>query len=409
MKLNISQTFVVLFFFVSPFIDALTGYLLNLGILSEGSLFSPSQLFRFLLTLFAFYFLKNPQSLFIVCLSFLFLVLETFSFILHKNVIGFLLSLVYSYKLVFMIMVFLVLRNIFRNESPFDLLKNFVFGSFLYAFILFISFFLGIDQATYSEGTFGSKGLFASGNGLSIFLGVSSVLAFYYFQNFKTLKNFFFYIIILLGAVLVGTKASIFFLAINLLLFFYYTRGGGYLLVLVFFAVNFFYLEQIVALFSVVFDVIVLRYENSPSLIAFLASNRDNYVKEAFEVFNDSGLKSLRLVFGSGVFLSFRNYVDLTLPYDTLESDFFDVFFSYGLVGLFIYLSVIIVGIYLSLKKSLFIYASAWVALCAYSLIGGHMLFNSMSNIAFLMLFLLILTTMRSDNGKKNHRISLVE
>ena len=407
MIINFRTIFFYLFFFVSPFVDALTGFMLFNGIISEGSLFSPSQLFRLILTIFAFYFLKFSEALFVMSIIILFLILELSSFWLHHNFTGFLLSMVYAYKLVFIILVFFVLRS--SEYSNMQLLRYFVIGSFIYALVLVLSVVLGVGEATYAQGAGGSKGFFASGNGLSLFLGVSSILAYYYYVQHRTKSNLVYYLVILIGTAIVGTKASIFFILVNLGVFLYYNRKGFYLLgsFLVLLGIVFF--DKIVAVFDVAFEVIIFRYNASSSLGAFLASGRDAYVKNAFNVFTDSGLHTVRSIIGSGLFLSFRDYNDLDLPYDTLESDLFDVFFSYGLLGVLIYLSIILIGMYISLSKSQYILFIAWSSVCAYSMIAGHMLFNSMSNISFLVLFILILHSARSSNEKKRNRISFTQ
>lgn len=404
MIVNFRKIFISLFFFVSPFVDGLTGFMLFNGILSEGSLFSPSQLFRLFLTFFAFYFLKFSEVLFVLCIIFLFLILELSSFWLHHNFIGFLLSMVYAYKLVFILLVFFVLhKSVYDNML---LLRCFVVGSFIYALILVVSVVLGIGEATYAQGAAGSKGFFASGNGLSLFLGVSSILSYYYYLQNKRRINLAYYLTIFIGTAIVGTKASIFFILLNFGVLLYYNRRGLYLLGISIIMVFFVFFEQLISLFNVAFEVIVFRYNASSSLGAFLASGRDTYVKNAFEVFNSSGLHLVRSVIGSGVFLSFRDYNSIDLTYDTLESDLFDVFFSYGAIGVLFFLLVILFGIYVSLKKSQYLLFTVWCSLCSYSIIAGHMLFNSMSNIAFLVLFILIIRGPKSANEKKYSRIS---
>jgi hypothetical protein len=405
MIIDLRKIFVVLFFFAAPFIDAFTGKLIFSGAITEGSLFSPSQIFRLLLTIFSFFFLKPKEILFVLTVICYFLTIELISLSFHQNFTGFLLGLVYSYKLVFILLVFLVLRPIFMKYNQYSLLKYFVVSGFLYGTILLCSVALGIDESTYNKGTFGSKGFFASGNGLSLFLGVSSLLAFYLYKKEKTVLSIFYYIILVISTVLVGTKGSIFFLSINLLLILFISKKVFYLLGTTTFLLFVIYIDKIINLFSVAFDVVILRYNNSISLFQFLASSRDDFIKDAFEVFGNSSFQPLRIIFGSGIFLSFRDYENLTLPYDTLESDFFDILFSYGILGLIIYLTIIFWGIYYSIKKRNYIFFITWTALCFYSLIAGHMLFNSMSNIGFVILILLIHIIPKSVNEKENNCI----
>ncbi|WP_343854495.1 hypothetical protein [Algoriphagus jejuensis] len=404
MIINFRNIFISIFFFVSPFVDGLTGFMLSNGMLSEGSLFSPSQLFRLFLTIFSFYFLKSSEALLVLTITVLLLILELSSFWLHQNFTGFLLSMVYAYKLIFVLLVFIILRKSVSDNMI--LLRYFVIGSFLYALILVVTVVLGVGESTYAQGAGGSKGFFASGNGLSVFLGVSSILAYYYYIQNKSRTKLVYYLVILVGTGLVGTKASIFFILLNFGVFLYYNRRGLYFLGIAIVLLFFVFFDQLVSVFNVLFEVIVFRYSASSSLASFLASGRDVYIRNAFEVFNSSGLHSIRSIIGSGIFLSFRDYHDLSLPYDTLESDLFDVFFSYGAIGVLSYLLVILVGMYVSLRKSQYLLFVVWCSLCSYSLIAGHMLFNSMSNIAFLILFILILQSPRFSNEKKYNRLS---
>ena len=249
MILNLRKIFIVLFFFVAPFIDALTGKLIFSDFLTEGSLFSPSQIFRFILTIFSFYFLKSKELLFVLALIFYFLFIELTSLSFHQNFTGFLIGLVYSYKLVFILLVFFVLKPIFINYRQESLLKYFVVSGFLYACILLFSIALGIDEATYNKGAFGSKGLFASGNGLSLFLGVSSVLSYYFYNKKKTFISLIYYLILVIGTVLVGTKASIFFLLINLFLILFASKKNFFVLGSATFFFFLFYWNKIINLF----------------------------------------------------------------------------------------------------------------------------------------------------------------
>ncbi len=400
MTFNLKKSFIFLFFFAAPFIDALTGELLFSGKIEEGSLFSPSQIFRFLLTFYALLLLKSNHLSIVLTVVFYVLITELISFFFHKNFLGFLTGLVYSYKLVFILITFFVIRLFYLNTSGNLLLNHIVKSGFLYSFILLFSIILGIDESTYNEGAFGSKGLFASGNGLSLFLGVSSVLAFQHNKLVKTRASLLYYIVLVVSTVLVGTKGSIVFFCINLFLLIFKSKKNFYFFIIILAVLIIFFIQKIIDMFSTAFDVIILRFNSSETFFQFLASNRDNYIIDAFQVFGNSSFIPFRIIFGSGVFLSFRDYNNLNLPYDTLESDFFDILFSYGLIGLFLYLTLIFWGIYICIKKQQFVYFITWISLCTYSLIAGHMLFNSMSNIAFLILIILIKMAPKYSNEK---------
>lgn len=61
-----------LIFLLNPFADALTGYIVGKGIMSENAAFSPSQIFRLFLTVILFVQLKHKQKFYFFnhgCLS----------------------------------------------------------------------------------------------------------------------------------------------------------------------------------------------------------------------------------------------------------------------------------------------------------------------------------------------------
>ena len=391
MKINQSNLFLYSIFYIAPFVDALNGFLIFNKILDEGSLLSPGQIFRFYLTALGFLFLKKKQF-FVILLSFLaILILEFISFNFHLNFKGFILGFVYSYKILFIVLLYYVFKNILVNTNLINLINMLKNSALLYVGILLVSVFLGIDRSTYESGTFGSKGLFASGNGLSIFLGICSLITFYFYRKAPSKSNLYSFSFILLGTILVGTKASIIFLLISMVLLFIYSKLRVKITLLLTALFLFIYAyDVIIDSFTSVFDVIVYRYNNSDTLIAFLASNRDNYIVEAFKEFNIEGIRFLRFFFGAGVFVSFRDFSDPNLIYDTLENDLFDVFFSFGLIGAIIYLGFIFKGFYMLIKKFNLVLFFCWLSITMYSIIAGHILFNAMSSLVLILVYIII-------------------
>ena len=90
--------------------------------------------------------------------------------------------------------------------------------------------------------------------------------------------------------------------------------------------------EILFSTLSLIFDVVYLRFQNSPSVLSFLMSSRDVFAIDALNSISFQGIYVLRLIIGFGVFISFRNPNGTFTMYDTLESDFFDVLFMYGIV-----------------------------------------------------------------------------
>lgn len=369
---------------MAPIADALNGYFIFNHLIGTGGIGSPSQLFRITATFFMAYYLFNRKCMAIIlALVSYALLLEYTSFVRSGNLSGFIIGLLYSYKILYAVLFFMTLKKVSKYFHTVTILSFFIKGVCIYATVLIGSILVGIDQPTYAAGTFGSKGLYSSGNGLSIFLGVGSLFAFYFYRLSKRFKDLLIWLFILLATLLVGTKASMLFLMINILLLYYYTSTSNKLLSVALVTVILsFYIEEITTLFSIVFDVILLRYEQSESLFSFLASNRDNYIMDALREYNLEGWNVIRVFIGAGVFISFRPYNQTGLIYDTLENDFFDLFFSFGLLGILSYLAFVFSGFILAIKKRDLILFLAWSTIIIYSFIAGHVVFNGMSSIA---------------------------
>lgn len=389
--MKIWKLYLYMLFYLSPFVDALNGFLILNNISSEGGIFSLGQLFRFVLTMFSFYFVKG-RDLRIVCLFILFfLSVESLNLVIHQDMSAFIFGLIYSYKIIYIVLIFFSIKALLMYTTMIELIRSFCNGSLLYVLILLGAIVLGIDQPTYIEGAFGSKGLFASGNGLSIFLGVSSVIAYYYYLKDRNVRSFICFITLVLGTTIVGTKASIVFLLTAVFLMWYHAHFKvKFLIIVPFICLLLLFQEEIVSTFSTVFDVIIFRYERSDSLFAFLASSRDVFVVDAFENFNIEDFYVYRVLIGSGVFMSFRDFSSAGLVYDTLENDFFDLFFAYGLLGLLLYLVFILDGFVKLIRKKNIVLAFAWLAVVTYSMIAGHVIFNAMSNISLMFIYFII-------------------
>ena len=151
-----------------PFADAATGVLVLSGAFSEGAVGSISQFFRMLVFLQAFLLLERGALLVTAILMLYVLIFELAILFVHQQTSWFFISLVYAFKLIYLIVVYLAFRRLEINHRSFDVVKHFVNSAILCGLILMVTTAVGLNYATYDEGTFGSKGLFASGNGLSI-------------------------------------------------------------------------------------------------------------------------------------------------------------------------------------------------------------------------------------------------
>lgn len=395
LKTSLGTIYLVLLFYVSPFIDAMSGFLILSGKLSEGGAGSPSQIFRLLLMVISLIILTNSKKYFITIVLFLsYSILLEFSMLqVHLSPFGYIVGLIYATKIIYLMLVFLTLSHLFKiGELDYNkLLKYIVNYTTLMAILLIIPFMLGIGFPTYYEGTFGTKGFFSAGNGLGIFMGVGLLLSVYYWQQtrqrFSLIKTF----VILFATVIIGTKTAFILsvLGLSSIIFYLKNKYLSYGLIIIFVIFGLMFYSFLVDSLTLIFDVVVNRLNNNESFMSFLMSARDTYFVDAINHVSYDGLLILRLLFGMGVFLSFRNPDDSMNGIDTLESDFADLFFMYGILGLFLYLTLIFIGLKKFFVRKHFFLTFIFLMLSIHSLVAGHVLFNGMSGILLPLLLLL--------------------
>jgi hypothetical protein len=387
-------------FYALPFADAMTGFMVLSGRWPEGSAGSLSQMLRGMLLLPGLLMIPRKYVPAAVLSILYFLSLELAMLVLHQQPGWFVVSTVYDFKLIYLLVAYCVLTAVGQNTRQ-RLSSYFVHGATIYATILLLSTAAGIHTPTYDEGNFGSKGVFASGNALSMYLGCASLLALQsYWENRKRSSQLE-ALLLVIACLIVGTKASLIFTILFLVLVFQNASVTVQLAIVgLALLAGTVYASLLIDAFSLVFDVILFRFQSSDSLFAFIASGRDVYIADALGDFHYDGWAMVRLLFGTGPFVSFRSASGLLTEYDTLESDFFDLFFSYGTVGIGCYLAIIIYGLRLAWRASHPPLTLAWCGVCFYSAIAGHVLFNAMSGMA---IPVLLITMQQAAARRKNH------
>lgn len=397
-KLPVLKSFLFLLFIIGPFVDTLNGYLISTNVIAEGGIFSPSQLFRLTtltLSIIILGYWKFDNFRTILFVLFTILIIEFISFFQHENFIGLLLGIIYSSKVLNLFIMYFILQESYKNVTDLSnsLQKITILGALVTGFLLLMSYFLGIGNSTYAEGTFGFKGFFAAGNSLGLFLGTSTIF-FACIQPLKTFKSYFNLIILFISTLLVGSKTALAALILTMIIILYKSRYRISISVFTILS-GIYYYEPIHKSIRVIYDVILYRFNNSESLFRFLASNRDKYVVDAFSVFLNSDPTLIRLAFGGGVFLSFQDPSQIVV-YDTLESDLFDIFFIYGFFGLMIYFTLILKPILISIKSKNYSFLIPLLFILLHSIIAGHVIFNGITGA--LLVILMFFNQTNNDN-----------
>lgn len=390
-------------FLCLPIFDMVNGFLVVRGFLTEGGLASPSQFGRAsaaaLLIYVAFKRRLPVTWLFIGGFGLLAELLAGFR---SGESLHFVFGFVTIYRIAYFWLLFLVLSYYAKQDMR-------LLGQFLKYNVALISFSIilfgitGFGNSTYGWG-FGSKGLFASGNGLGIYLGVASLslLAMQYYRIY-TKTSIVIYLLAFGGLMSIGSKTAL-LCALLLLCMGGWISRFRILIFPTFIMIFLLLMKDIMYLITIMFDVIILRFQKSDSVIEFLASGRLDYVRDAFITFAAQGPELIRWLFGAGAYISFQAPEAIVI-YDTLETDVFDIFFMYGFLGLAVYFAMYIYGAMILRRHAYFFLI--WILMLMHSILAGHIIFNGMSltMVAFLLAIGSKLTTARSGKQRVNRTV----
>lgn len=409
MKISFNKLILILLFIVSPFFDSLTGFLVLSKVFSEAFLGSPSQLIRAVIFFLIMLTLKDRTLILLLLALLIFGILETVYAFYHESFVGYAKGVLYDYKILYIYVLILFLKKYLNSSSTIDsispreaLHKYILYTVFVYAILLLIPRVLGVGFSTYDEGTFGSKGFFPSQNGLGVFLGVVINLSIYAFwqSSYRALLYRGGIILGIISLVLLGTKTAIIFTLFSFFHVYLKTRSSiKYIVLMIIGAFIILKMATIWSASQIIFDVVVWRYQHADSIGDFIFSGRNKYVLDAFNTYNIDSFP-LRVIIGFGSFVSFQDPTMIIESYDTLETDLFDIFFSYGLVGVVGYFYIIFKGIYRSVLVKNYSYFVIWMLLCLHSVFAGHVIFASFSALSVALLYSLINDEYYADTSR---------
>jgi len=202
------------------------------------------------------------------------------------------------------------------------------------------------------------------------------------------------YLLICVSLVITGTKFGIFFFFICSLVFIIQILCSFlevkikvfFLICLSLFLV---FLKLVLGnIFIGIFQRLVYFFlENEGLVLNVLFSNRLNYLCEMLKYIDISNYSIFINVFGKGF-----NYYFLEYKRSIVEIDFFDLYISYGIIGISSYFYFFKDSFYQLLFSKDNCIRNMIIILYVYSFLGGHIIFNSMSA-TFLAICLSYLTT----------------
>ncbi|MBA3927903.1 O-antigen ligase family protein [Listeria rustica] len=275
--------------------------------------------------------------------------------------------------------------------------KLFLAISTFFTLGLLIPYVLGIGNQTYAGSDAGYKAFFFANNDTTIgFIVSATFIGWYLFQQTKQTKSWtrlllgLLYLGNLLGLLLLGTKTGIVYgviLTIVLLLrfFFFQKRVGpavkwgiGVTVISVLALIVVQGRAFIVTTLSGLIQRLTYFYNlYDGDLVRFITSSRSEFLDAAFGHFINTGNLLTQLI-GFG----FNERVTTWGLGDLVEMDFFDVFFSLGMLGLVVMLGLLLFFLMKSCQKRS-IYTALFLLLLCYGAFAGHVLFSALSSTLF--------------------------
>ena len=388
---NFFDKFVYIFLLLSPVLDALT----SLFIKKLDFSFSIGTVIRGIFLLLIIIWLKNNYKNKKILFLFVLYLLLAMMYYFGKYKSGVVLEVTNIFHIFYLPLLMIFFSN-YNNEKINDklILKIYL----IYLNLIIIPYIFGIgfnltDSYVNKEGYFG---LFSFGNELSAVLVILGVIALNYVNKSNNyLLKIFTYIELFICIYLVGTK----------------TLFIGTIITLIYFLIKFIKFskvfevkkdKKIFSIFLIVFVVLMICILPKTPMLKNIKTTLDYYkinnVKDILNVKTiDNVIFSKRLSNLNEVNKEYVNGSVETLIYgvgknkiiDTniIEIDIFDIFYSVGILGSFVYLLFLLYTIKFKGLRELYRFASILMILI--SLITGHVLIQPMVSVYLALLYLL--------------------
>lgn len=384
-KISNLDAFLFLNVFLLPVFDNISGAMFKLGIIGDGSLASPSQIGRFIsLIVLVLLIDKNGTrnvKLLSVSLVMCLLLVEMFMSLFHADLMAFIFGVVYSFKVIFCFATAFLLSSAAMNNfiTNRQLELWIIRYGYCVSFLVLCSYLSGFHIANYSQGI-ATRGLFISGNGLGVVLGIACLLRIHVLTHLKIL-SLLSVLFLLVSTALIGTKASLIFCIISIFFLFkkLICRAPLFtILVVVVFCI--YLIIPLIDVLTLVFQNIIYKFDKIDDKWLLLASSRDQFVFDAFRLVDFSGFRALRFVFGAGGFFAYSDFsADGHSLRKFLENDLFELFFSYGIISVLLYFFIFFYGVARAVIGKNYFYLFLLVLVFLHSITVGHVVFNGTS------------------------------
>ncbi len=237
-------------------------------------------------------------------------------------------------------------------------LKTLVYSASVYATVMIIARLTGTQYATYSTvPEYGHSGWYYSGNEISALLAMFYPIIIYFASKYRSKSMIFALSTVTYGLLAIGTKTSFVAIAITIIglfifeLFMFITRKNRLsknmlftvfilLIVLIASAPYSPSLKYMVERIDIAKNSVTVGEEpvdNKKVLQSFVYNGRELDVQEQVEKYKNASV--IEKIFG----VNHDNRIKLEDgSYNSIERDLYDIFFVYGIVGIFIYFMPIV-------------------------------------------------------------------
>ncbi|MBC2159648.1 hypothetical protein HCB21_07715 [Listeria booriae] len=389
----------MLLFAIFPVVDALNGFVLSAGINLPVGIAYRLVCVAFLVVQIAKKgFRKNVYTILSVALIFfgiISLFIQTIVLQNDASAMFYDVTNMIKFSLWILIPYYVYQRADQWKESSYE--KIFLAISIFFTLGLLIPYALGIGNQTYEASDAGYKAFFFANNDTTIgFIAAATFTGWYLFKQTKQTKIWtrvllaLLYLGNLLGLLLLGTKTGIVYgvaLTVVLLIrfFFFQNRVGAVakwgigltvatVLTVIVIQGRTFILETVSGLLQ---RLTYFYNLYNGDLVRFITSSRSAFLDSAFQSFTEGGNLMTQL-FGVG----FNQRVATWGLGDLVEMDFFDVFFSLGILGFLATIGLLLFFLIVSFKKRN-IYGMLCIILVCYGAFAGHVLFSALSSTLF--------------------------
>lgn len=331
--MNKFKSNMIFFLIISfPIIDILTTFTMNWP-LTVGALFRTLLIAVLFLYILMFYFFQDRRKILLFIMPFIFLGISFVFQYFTKHPFYIMQELQFYFKTTY----FLIMLNIIYILNPYKVVnKNIMFKAISIVTIIVVSSYWfaiisGTSLASYPNDKSGYSGWFFAANELSVIILILLALVIVQLMYKFTITNFLLFLSILTISPMIGTKTAFFG---TILIFLFFIIGMLTLLpskkiipIFILLIVFFIFLPKTPAIHNISpasEQTKPIEAQNSKALDNMLSSRDDYFLETKNEYLESSFMKKL---VGLGYAGNYK-----TEP-KTIEMDFYDLFFSFGIIG----------------------------------------------------------------------------